>query len=386
MANAKLLGDPPLDWPHYGIGPVAAIRRGFLKYATLSGRASPSEYWWWVLFIGAGWFGLLLLGSLTQSSQNSRSIWFFGIVVIVFWLATILPTLAVTIRRLHDTGRSGRTCLIVLIPIVGSLIVAVYLIGGTAPNAVLYGPPGDARTRPPTLTAPAADQDLPSRGNQPERRPMSRGLLAALVVVAVVVAGSMAAVAVRSGLGSWLNLGPSRPTADPGASAGGRDTHDPANQQTAYGGGSPSSPGDPPSADASAATPGDATSTRPSSPRDPPSRVGDRAKIVRTSDGTSCRTTKLQGGYGTYRLASCKLWQVADGLISGEAARKGAKQITCQRNLGVSNPVYKAGQTNTWWVWTTSNRGTWDWFPETAVAEGASNEPINGIALCQDNS
>jgi hypothetical protein len=41
---------PPLDLPHYGIGFVDAVKRGFKKYATFKGRASRSEYWWWTLF------------------------------------------------------------------------------------------------------------------------------------------------------------------------------------------------------------------------------------------------------------------------------------------------------------------------------------------------
>src|SRR3712207_7305441 len=41
---------PPLDWPHYGVGFRDAIVRGFKKYATFAGRASRSEYWWWTLF------------------------------------------------------------------------------------------------------------------------------------------------------------------------------------------------------------------------------------------------------------------------------------------------------------------------------------------------
>jgi hypothetical protein len=41
---------PPLELPHYGIGFIDAIKRGFKKYASFAGRASRSEYWWWTLF------------------------------------------------------------------------------------------------------------------------------------------------------------------------------------------------------------------------------------------------------------------------------------------------------------------------------------------------
>src|SRR5215207_11740727 len=53
---------PPLDLPHYGIGFVDAVKRGFRKYATFKGRASRSEYWWWTLFTFVVY---LVLGLLT---------------------------------------------------------------------------------------------------------------------------------------------------------------------------------------------------------------------------------------------------------------------------------------------------------------------------------
>lgn len=81
-------------------------------------------------------------------------------------------------------------------------------------------------------------------------------------------------------------------------------------------------------------------------------------------------------------MANCSFWKSSTGLLSGEAASKGQIVVACQRDLGQANPVYTAKQTNTWWVWTTSDAGSWDWFPETAVSQGAPDEPINGIAVC----
>ena len=57
--------------------------------------------------------------------------------------------------------------------------------------------------------------------------------------------------------------------------------------------------------------------------------------------------------------------------------------IACQADLRHPNPIYKATQTNTRWVWTQANDGTWDWFPQTAISQGAAGLPINGIARCQ---
>ena len=107
-------------------------------------------------------------------------------------------------------------------------------------------------------------------------------------------------------------------------------------------------------------------------------------EVVNDSGGKACQTTNATSDYGDYPVARCNLWKSADGLLSDETIRKGIARITCQRDLERDNPIYTPGQTNTWWVWTTSENGTWDWFPETAVAEGVSDQPINGIALCDD--
>ena len=60
---------PPLELPHYGIGFVDAVKRAFKKYATFTGRASRSEYWWWVLFTFTGY---LVLGLLAFASARQR--------------------------------------------------------------------------------------------------------------------------------------------------------------------------------------------------------------------------------------------------------------------------------------------------------------------------
>ena len=78
------------------------------KYAKFNGRATRSEFWWWVLFT-------FLFSACSQLlSQKLGSI---------FSLAVFLPSIAVTSRRLHDIGRSGWWQLIGLIPIIGWVIM-----------------------------------------------------------------------------------------------------------------------------------------------------------------------------------------------------------------------------------------------------------------------
>ncbi|OGB20557.1 MAG: hypothetical protein A3I66_05760 [Burkholderiales bacterium RIFCSPLOWO2_02_FULL_57_36] len=90
-----------------------AIKTCFSKYADFDGRASRSEYWWFALFIVLAGIGLSMVNDVIGG---------------VFYLATLLPSLAAAARRLHDTNRSGWLQLLVLIPIIGWLIVLYFLV------------------------------------------------------------------------------------------------------------------------------------------------------------------------------------------------------------------------------------------------------------------
>lgn len=92
---------------------VDAVKTCFSKYADFKGRASRSEYWWYTLFI--------VLVSLALSAVNDT-------LSTVFALGTLLPSIAVAARRLHDTNRSGWLQLIVLIPILGWLVLLYFLV------------------------------------------------------------------------------------------------------------------------------------------------------------------------------------------------------------------------------------------------------------------
>jgi uncharacterized membrane protein YhaH (DUF805 family) len=84
----------------------------FRKYADFSGRATRSEYWWFFLFI--------IVVSLATSYVSSALSGLFS-------LATLLPSIAAAARRLHDTNRSGWWQLIVLVPVVGIIVLIVFL-------------------------------------------------------------------------------------------------------------------------------------------------------------------------------------------------------------------------------------------------------------------
>ena len=140
-------GEPPLDHPWYGIGFVDAIKRGFKKYTAFNGRASRGEYWWWVLFtavIGFVLYGLAFgigFATIKPNGQMGGGAIPFFILLGLFWLGVVVPSIAVAVRRLHDAGYSGWFYLLALIPTVGGIILLVLCVMQTSPQAPKYGPP-----------------------------------------------------------------------------------------------------------------------------------------------------------------------------------------------------------------------------------------------------
>ncbi|WP_432085863.1 DUF805 domain-containing protein [Streptomyces sp. bgisy095] len=100
------------------------------KYAVFSGRARRKEFWMFTLF---NFIAAVILAIL----DNVLGI---QILSIIYTLAVFLPALGVSVRRLHDTGRSGWWILIALVPLVGGIVLLVFncLEGEQQQNA--YGP------------------------------------------------------------------------------------------------------------------------------------------------------------------------------------------------------------------------------------------------------
>lgn len=113
---------------------IRAIESVLLRnFATFSGRACRAEYWWWYLFMAVGFPVLLLLSAVLLGG--------IGILIMAaFYLVVIIPSLAVFVRRLHDTDRSGWWWLIAFVPIVGALVLLLFTVtaGTNGPNR--FGP------------------------------------------------------------------------------------------------------------------------------------------------------------------------------------------------------------------------------------------------------
>ena len=89
-----------------------SIKLCFSKYADFNGRASRPEYWWFALFIFLASAVLSMVSNLLPG---------------IFAVATLLPSLAVAVRRLHDTERSGWWLLVGLVPVVGFIVLIVFM-------------------------------------------------------------------------------------------------------------------------------------------------------------------------------------------------------------------------------------------------------------------
>ncbi|WP_055489991.1 DUF805 domain-containing protein [Streptomyces sp. TP-A0356] len=99
------------------------------KYAVFNGRARRQEYWMFFLF------NLIISIVLTVIDSAMDS----NILSILYGVAVLLPSIGVTVRRLHDTGKSGWWIFISLIPLVGAIVLIVFLATEGKPEPNQYG-------------------------------------------------------------------------------------------------------------------------------------------------------------------------------------------------------------------------------------------------------
>lgn len=115
----------------YAASFLEAIGRFYGKYATFSGRASRSEFWWVQLAMA----GLFFLGAMFHAATDAD--WVAGVYV-MFMFASIVPYLALTFRRLHDANFSGALGALWLVPYVGFLIVGILALMPSNPRGARF--------------------------------------------------------------------------------------------------------------------------------------------------------------------------------------------------------------------------------------------------------
>ncbi|MCB1687040.1 MAG: DUF805 domain-containing protein [Halioglobus sp.] len=107
------------------------------KYAQFSGRARRKEYWFFVLFNLLISIALAIVDSLTGTLDTETG---YGLLSGIYSLAVFIPSMAVGFRRLHDTGRSAWWILIALIPLIGVIVLLVFMVQDSEEGENKYGP------------------------------------------------------------------------------------------------------------------------------------------------------------------------------------------------------------------------------------------------------
>jgi uncharacterized membrane protein YhaH (DUF805 family) len=108
----------------------------FKKYAVFKGRATRSEYWYFILFNILATLGFGLIDQMIGTFNFDAG---YGPLSAIYTLAMIFPGVGVSIRRLHDTGRSGWWFLITAIPLLGLLVFLYFALLESDPNPNQYG-------------------------------------------------------------------------------------------------------------------------------------------------------------------------------------------------------------------------------------------------------
>lgn len=107
------------------------------QYAVFNGRSRRKEYWFFVLFNLIASIVLSVVDSVIGTFSAESGI---GLLSGLYSLAVLVPAIAVSIRRLHDTNRSGWWLLISFIPLIGAIVLIVFLAQDSNPGDNQYGP------------------------------------------------------------------------------------------------------------------------------------------------------------------------------------------------------------------------------------------------------
>src|SRR5512138_3214375 len=107
------------------------------KYVTFDGRARRKEYWMFALFNFIFAIVAMILDNVLGLANENTG---YGVIYTLYGLAVALPGLAVSVRRLHDIGKSGWWLFIALIPLIGAIWLLVLTVTDSQPGDNQYGP------------------------------------------------------------------------------------------------------------------------------------------------------------------------------------------------------------------------------------------------------
>ena len=107
------------------------------NWGEFSGRAHRKEYWMFILWHMIVYVCLFVIDSMFGFVSAEVGI---GVLSGVYWLYIIIPGIALGVRRLHDTGRSGLWLLIAFVPLIGAIVILVFALQDSDPDENQYGP------------------------------------------------------------------------------------------------------------------------------------------------------------------------------------------------------------------------------------------------------
>jgi len=143
------------------LSPKEAVTSVFSKYATFSGRATRSEYWWFALFQTVVYVLLFAItigiaaATPVEPGDTPPIVAVGGIVYFLIALGLALPNIALLVRRLHDAGLSGWLYFVTVIPFFGAIAVIIFALLPSSPTGAQYDHveyPGDPE---PTYSSPS---------------------------------------------------------------------------------------------------------------------------------------------------------------------------------------------------------------------------------------
>ena len=106
------------------------------KYAVFQGRARRREYWFFQLF---NFLAVFVLAIVDVFSGNYNDLFRIGLLSGLYLLAVLLPCIAVSVRRLHDTDRSGWWVLLACIPVLGAIVLIIFFLLDGTPGSNRFG-------------------------------------------------------------------------------------------------------------------------------------------------------------------------------------------------------------------------------------------------------
>lgn len=117
--------------------PFDCYLNAWRRYVDFSGRSRRREYWFFVLFNVLISIGLSIVDSVLGLGNIEAGL---GVLSSLYGLAVLLPSLSYAVRRCHDIGRSGWWLLLLVIPLIGPLVILIFMLMDSEPGSNSFGP------------------------------------------------------------------------------------------------------------------------------------------------------------------------------------------------------------------------------------------------------